>query len=200
MSTPPTPSRSCEIADPNASSPRRSAPPRQPSRDRNARRARAAFSLLETLIVLVILGLTAALVAASIGAGARVTRERAAVTAVLDALWAARTQALSTAAPVRLVLRAEPGHLAWTKDALPARRVAADGLVPIDQLSRPAQLDARFAPSGRTDAQSWRITSTPPASGTAPVRIWRIDFDPISGAPALFDPSLAAAIAKETRP
>ncbi len=142
---------------------------------------RRAFTLLELLVVLALLGATAALVAPRLAQGAASARTRAALGGVVHALRAERAEAVRALVPrdvtlrrddaggLRLVATGEP-EMVWPGFPL----VLLDG----DSAGVPA-LEAHFEASGRARGGPWAFGE--PAGGA----VWVIGFDPVSGAPGL---------------
>jgi prepilin-type N-terminal cleavage/methylation domain-containing protein len=165
-------------------------------------RARRAFTLIEMLIVLALLAVLSGMVAAGVGAMSRTTDTRAALTAVLDALTLARIDAMRAAKSRVVTLALADDRLRISTEPGKVRSLRAGGVVPVDESGAESVLRARFDGSGRADAEPWRLALGAPGS-KGPVRdgvrIWRIEFDPISGAASLIDPAAVNASKESPR-
>ena len=160
---------------------------RSKSSDSNRRRPRA-FSLLELLVVLGLLGLVAAVVAPGaarlLAGGAERTRRAE----LLQFLVARRLDALTGATRIEV-------ELVWRPDATltltgaGASRAFDDWPDPLAGApDPPAETAARvaFGPEGRAGRRhiAFRDAQAPPGSDT----MWAVVFDPVSGLPRLVDP------------
>lgn len=190
-------------------SPSSSAPDRRP-RDGTPR----AFTLIELVVVLALLGLIAALVAGSVGAGSDRAARRDALRSLVTLLTTQRLECLRGARSGGLSVTAE-GTILDVSTAIepggpgavpPVRQLRAPGMVMYDSTGAAARrLEARFDAWGRTPERRWmflmpvlpgasadRGRAPEPAPGRLdpdrPVpadRIWLIEFDPVSGAARL---------------
>lgn len=150
------------------------------------------FTLFELLIVLALLAVLVGLIAGAVGGLSRRNDSRAALTAALDALTLARIDAMRSARPRTVSVAREGERLVIVTDPGTTRSVRAAEVTPVSERAVPAAQVARFDGSGRTDSAAWRLALAAPApQGTIPegARIWRVEFDPISGAPSLIDPA-----------
>jgi len=161
-----------------------------------------AFSLLEIIAVLVIMSMGVALVAPTLARSGGKAAERRAMAQVVDALRSARVDAIRAQQPrtvrVTIVNGAAVAQIGAEKHTIDPWPIAsfklAQDSAPVSErhARRPLQSggsnrtprgtgDVRviFQPSGRTDALAVVADSLRGA------RLWRITFDPVSGAPTL---------------
>lgn len=152
----------------------------------SAGRGRAAgFTLIELILVVVLIGgISALVVSALVGRSAGAERRRAAGNLVA-ALATSRVDAMRTGAAVTVEARCAEGKLTfavgdrvteWPARGLEIADVAGAPL-------RPARV--RFQPSGRCDAQTWLLVVENAAQPAVAGRMWRVEFDPVSGAASL---------------
>jgi len=162
---------------------------RSKSSDSNRRRA---FSLLELLVVLALLGLVAAVVAPGaarlLAGGAERTRRAE----LLQFLVARRLDALTGATRVEVELVWRP-DATLTVSAAGASRAFDDWPDPLGATpDPPAETAARvaFGPEGRASRRHIAFRApgagaqAPPGSDT----MWAVVFDPVSGLPRLVEP------------
>lgn len=165
---------------------------------------RSAFTMLELLFVVVLLGGVALLVVLGVTRSSEGVQRKRAVEAVHMALLHARVDAMQSGAEtwVRLEFR-DPERLVISRDEgseldLPAPALTRHILrVPAGPNSLPdayTPLVARFLPTGRTDQREWAFGLRDSAD-----TLWTIRFDPLSGAPGLLegetpDPAAESAV------
>lgn len=164
-----------------------------------------AFTLIELLVVVLLIGLVAALVAVGAARAGAGSRRLEAMNSLIAELASARVNAMKASQPrsVRVVQKID--ELRVERPEASARVFARPGLVVLDERRRPAaNLEAKFGRDGRTVRRCWLFLPTDgsstgpapapperPASRVASAEVsagtilWRIDFDPISGAPSL---------------
>ena len=136
-------------------------------------RARPGFTLLELLVVLVVIAITAAAAVPAFLSDSRATPERQAATAIADALIRTRNSARESGAPATLVLSPSDGRF-WitTRDSL------ATGVVPLGALtlvggaggSNSDRIECRFDPAG--PATPLAITAHGASDATVHVDGW----------------------------
>lgn len=154
-------------------------------------RTAAAFTLLELLIVLALIAVVGGLAASGIVASQRGDETRAALMSIVDAATLARTEAMRTARATSVTVALDGEHLRLTYPPRGETRRRWGGVRPIDAAGQLATLSARFDSLGRSDTRSWRIEQVRGGSGRGEaVRIWQIEFDPVSGAPSVHDTAL----------
>ena len=153
---------------------------------------RPAFTMLELLIVVALLGLVASLVVLGVTRSSEGVQRKRAVEAVHLALLHARVDAMQSGAEtsVRLEFR-DPERLVIMRAEAPEMDLPAPSMtrhilrVPAGPTSLPdayTPLVARFLPTGRTDQREWAFGLRDSAD-----TLWTIRFDPLSGAPRLFE-------------
>lgn len=165
-------------------------------------RARSGFTLIELIIVVVLIGGIAAVVAGSLVGRSLGAERRRAVGELVAGLATARVEAIRSGRAVsaeaefdgvQLKLDVEGRSTHW-----PAR-----GLRLMDDSGRRLERSrVRFQASGRADAREWIIAAEPASIGGSPGRIWRIEFDPVSGAAMLRnqdEPSRAGVVEEVVR-
>lgn len=173
------------------------------------RRVVKGFTLIELLVVVMIVGALATMVVRAVGRGAPAARERSAIDRIAGELTRARVAAMRGGAmgdmPVVLELDGQAG-VASLRSFATDEVVDLGGLTPVSTVGEPvAMLAAAFGADGRTDQRAWLFVSEGvnayrlgqagylaadwsdrrrDASTTAGEgRLWRIGFDPVSGAP-----------------
>jgi prepilin-type N-terminal cleavage/methylation domain-containing protein len=137
-----------------------------------------AFSLLELLIVLALLGMIAALVAPAALRMSLGDPRDTDVAKLTESLAAARLDALREGASAVVRLEGKNGELAasWTDQRI---EWSEWRLTIVDDTERAMDtLQMRFAATGRADRRDIRLLE--PDTG----RMWRIEFDPVSGVPS----------------
>lgn len=185
---------------------------------RTGRRSARGFTLLELILTLAILGLAAGLVGVSIGRLSRTTETRSALTEIVNTLAAARIEAMRGGESRTVRVRFHEGRVLisggrdvvapseMTREDAPegreARALRARALRFVDEHGREQEgREARFGALGRTRERVWLVADGAGAEAPAgrKVRIWRIEFDPISGAPVLRWPGTDSASEQEAR-
>ena len=169
--------------------------PASPRQSRGAVVGAAGFTLLELLISLAIIGLIVGVVSVSVGRLSRAAETRAALSGVVNALAVARVEAMRTSRSLRVVIEFGSDHLLIEQEGSDQqRRYRVRGLMLKGPHGRPeTKALAVFDTMGRTRERVWHIEEASlkagnQASGAEAVRIWRIEFDPVSGAPVLRSP------------
>lgn len=164
---------------------------------------RLAFTMLELIIVLALLGGVSALILMSVTRSTEAVQRKQAIEAVHLALMHARLDSMQSGMetvvrvelqdPDRLVIRrAESPDLDFPAPAL-TRHILSVPAGPNSLPDASAPLVARFLPTGRTDQREWAFGLRESAD-----TLWTIRFDPLSGAPRLIegetpDPAAEAA-------
>lgn len=143
-----------------------------------ARKTSRAFSLLELLIVLALLAMVAALVGPVALRMSLGDPRDTDVSELTNALAAARLDALREGASSSIRLAVDDGSLtaSWSD-----QRIGwSDWKLAVldDDGSVQDALQLRFAVSGRADRRDIRLLEAETG------RMWRIEFDPVSGAPS----------------
>jgi len=137
-------------------------------------------------VVLAIVGALAGL--AGVGLARSLSRDGSlqSARAVAASLAGARVAALRTGRPVQAELLSTPDHLLLTLTPGSPRRWSPPPFTLADEEGRPVErLAISFAASGRTPSSAVGLV-TPARDSAAPgATIMWINFDPISGAPAL---------------
>lgn len=156
------------------------------------------FTLLELLITLGLIGLLVGIVTVALGRLSRASENRAALSGVVNALTTARVEAMRTSRPVRVTVEIAEGVVRVAEGVADRESRYRTGLVQFrdEQGGAATTAVAEFDTLGRTRERLWRIEegssrSVGPAGQVSPseaVRIWRIEFDPVSGAPVLRSP------------
>lgn len=164
-----------------------------------------AFSLLELVVVLALIGLMGAIAAVRVGAGAEGRRLDDAVRTVERALIESRVEAMQQARPIPVSVALDGGSVRvdGVGDAVVAR---AGGLRALDEEGRELErLEVVFGPDGRADGLVFRLAGPglnvqrafdlgllEPLGGADVEagsglggRLWLIRFDPVSGAPSV---------------
>lgn len=176
--------------------------PASPRRRRRSLQARG-FTLLELLITLALAGLLVGVVTVGLGRMTRASENRAALIGIVNALTVARVEAMRTSRPVRVAVEVSDGRV-LVREGIGDRvsRYPVSGIQLRDGDGRPAtSAAAEYDTLGRTRERVWRFEEAPHSPGTGPaqvgaagaVRIWRIEFDPVSGAPVLRSPGESGA-------
>ena len=165
---------------------------------------RRAFTLLELVVVVALVGLMASLVGVRVASSSAVQQERAALQAMVDVLATTRVEAMRRGEMLTATLTCKQEQFAVDGPGM-HRLVEAQGLIAIDDRVEPVgghHVD--FDGAGRTlqrmwwfvneDVQRtellnanllvapWEVTGDAPARDVQG-RVWRIVFDPVSGAP-----------------
>lgn len=153
---------------------------------------RSGFTMLELILVLVILGMTAALIMTGVGRSTPAIERRNAIQAVHIALLQARADAMQLGERTTVSIGFPgDGVLTLTRDAgEPVRHVAPNLIrhvlqTPAGPNSMPdpyAPLRASFDSGGRTDQREWAFGLDDSAD-----TLWTIRFDALSGAPRLIE-------------
>jgi len=159
------------------------------------------FTLLELIVTLALVGLLAGIVSVGLGRFGASAERSAAMRGVVGALAAARIEAMRTskAHSVRVLVSAQSVEAETAGAQARRRRWPASGLRLVDESGRvKAEVTAEFDSAGRTREREWRVeeggpSANPGSAGNGGVRIWRIEFDPISGAPGLRAPDEEAS-------
>ncbi len=156
------------------------------------------FTLLELLITLGLIGLLVGIVTVALGRFSRAAENRAALIGVVNALTAARVEAMRTSRPVRVTVEIAEGVVRVDEGVADRESRYRTGLVQFrdEQGNAAPSAVAEFDTLGRTRERLWLVEegsgrSASPAGQVLPgeaVRIWRIEFDPVSGAPVLRTP------------
>lgn len=153
---------------------------------------------MELLITLALIGLVVGVVTVAIGRLSRASENRAALIGVVNALTVARVEAMRTSRPVRVSVEINDGVV--RVDGGLADQDFRYRTGPLQLLDAHGQgvasAEAEFDSLGRTRERLWRIGEGEASSGdlaaqlggSGKVRIWRIEFDPVSGAPVLRSP------------
>lgn len=151
------------------------------------------FSLLELIVVLVVLGVLAGLVAPMLARQSGVGLERRSADTVAAYFLADRLDALRTGRTLVVTITPDRGDLrietvvaaeeySGGPEADPAARVrtiARPGVEPIDDADRPTpELAVVINPRGRASVERIRLRSL-----RDPGRLWEIAFDPVGGVP-----------------
>jgi prepilin-type N-terminal cleavage/methylation domain-containing protein len=160
-------------------------------------RARAAFSLLELLVVLAILGLVAAISApgaARLLAGGAERTRRAELT---QFLLARRLDALRDARRVEIAFDWTPdaGLRLTSADLTRAWPDWPDPLAAAPAPAGPATERLAFDAEGRADRREIRFRASG-ADGSD--RMWAVSLDPVSGLPSIRDPADAGTTLDST--
>lgn len=145
-----------------------------------------AFTLLELLVVLAIVGAMAGL--AGVGLARSISHEGNLqhARAVAASLASARVAALRTGRPVQAELISGADQLLLVVTPGSSRRWAPPPFTLADEQGRPVErLVIAFAASGRTPSSAVGLVAPGQGSATSGATIMWINFDPISGAPAL---------------
>lgn len=168
---------------------------RRPALRRNTGPRRAGFSLLEMLVVLMIVGLLAGLIVPAVSQGSTRDRERAEMAELARMLATERVEAVRTMQPRAVRLRFapqegwtvtrfdetdKPASMAWGSGLLEPGDPETGGPAPDRDADQDSTWEIRFAPSGRTHTLSLDFVA---AGGSD--RIWRLEFDPVSGSPSV---------------
>jgi len=137
-----------------------------------------AFSLLELLIVLALLGMIAALVAPAALRMSLGDPRDTDVSELTNALAAARLDALREGASAHVLIEKKDSDLTatWTDQRIQWSDWRLTILGNADGALEELQL--RFAATGRADRREIRLMEADTG------RMWRIEFDPVSGVPS----------------
>lgn len=173
-----------------------------------ARTASRAFTLLEMIIVLAVLSLVVGIAAPRFASSASGAQSREAVRGLVDALTAQRAETIRAMRPSVVFVVGQRDRVSLvTTDAADATSTALESMLterggvsaPFRELGAwrgvaladPATgasaatarrvLQVRFDPLGRATAADGGIALVAPGDDD---RIWRLEFDPISGAPS----------------
>lgn len=146
-------------------------------------RARASthrgFSLLEIIVVLVLMGVVAGLVTPTVARNASAGRERRVIGELINTMLARRLDAIRAGQDV---------HLQISLDAERRLTLSVGDTEnhwknwPLDLLDEAGEsvesAQFTFDSRGRADVESLTLRSA-----RSPVRIWRVEFDPVGGVP-----------------
>lgn len=148
---------------------------------------RRAYTLLEVVIVVALIGLIAAVILTGFAGRSAGTARRQAVMGVIEELTIARMEALRTGKvrSARLVRVNDEDELVASRGER-TRRWRAKGLEPRDSGGGVVTaLEAVFDGAGRTDQRRWLLSVPDTSGGVAAGTMFRIEFDPVSGAVSL---------------
>lgn len=149
---------------------------------RGLSRARGAFTLLELVIVIALVAMIAGLVLPAVGGWSRAGRAREAMLGLHGLLLTERVEAMRQASVRRVEVTMERQELVARVTDEEPRRWPVGAVTMRDARGREAEkLVAEFSATGRTTARRWvfeQAEGSRDASGT----LWRIEFDPVSGA------------------
>ncbi len=137
------------------------------------------FSLLEIIVVLVLMGVIAGLITPTVARSAGAGRERRLVGELINTMLARRLDAIRSGHDVhiqltldanrQLTLQAGDAANSWKNWPLDLLNEAGEG-------AESAQIT--FDSRGRANVDSLTLRSA-----RSPVRIWRVEFDPVGGVP-----------------
>lgn len=153
---------------------------------------RRGFTMLELVIVLVIVGMTATLVVTGVVRSNPAIQRRDAVTAIHTALLHARADAMQLGEQVSVrvefgedstitILREHASEVVVSAPSL-IRHILNTPAGPNALTDPNAPLSATFSSGGRTDQREWAFGLDDSAD-----TLWTIRFDPLSGAPRLIE-------------
>lgn len=184
------------------------------ARRRPASTRGTGFTLLELIVTLALVGLLTGIVSVGLGRFGASAERSAAMRGVVGALAAARIEAMRTrsAHTVRVRVSVE-GVAAETSGARAGRRAwVARGLRMVNETGRErSEVSAAFDSAGRTRERLWLVRERESGDsrdaaggdggggGGVAGRIWRIEFDPVSGAPNLRAPGEEAGGSRRSR-
>lgn len=164
---------------------------------------RAGFTLLELVVVVALLGLMASLVGVRVASTSAVAQERAILQALVNVLATTRVESMRRGAVLSCSYVLEGDRLVVDGPGM-HRAIDTRGLIAIDDKAEPMKGGrADFDGSGRTLQRVWWFASpetnrtallngnvlrapwdvSDAPAGDVPGRVWRIVFDPLSGAP-----------------
>lgn len=147
----------------------------------------AAFSLLEIVVAMAIAALLLGLAAPAISLRSQRAAQMRAAAGLLDACRAARVEAIEKAAPRRVLVRSDNGALVVQVEGAAAQRLFTGQVVLRAQIAgqttQGAEAVVLFQPSGRTRTRALELLRKEGRQERD--RLWRIEFDPVSGQPAL---------------
>jgi len=147
----------------------------QPARTRTPR----GFSLLEIIIVLVLMGLVAGLVAPTVTRSASVGHERRVLGELINTMLARRLDAIRSGHDVRVQITLDEGRRLTLRVGDREHHWDNWPLDLLDEAGEPGgQAHITFDLRGRADMESLTLRSA-----RSPGRIWRIEFDPVGGVP-----------------
>ncbi len=156
-------------------------------------RCKIGFSLLELIVVLVVLGVLAGLVAPILARQSGVGLERRSADTIAAYFLADRLDALRTGRTLVITITADRGDLrietipaaeGYSSEPVGAgsarvRTIARPGVEPIDDAERPTpEIAVVINPRGRASVERLRLRSI-----REPGRLWEIAFDPVGGVP-----------------
>ncbi len=156
----------------------------------------ASFTLIETLLVVAIVAVIAAVLAGGLLRSAGRTARRATLAGIVETAAATRLEALRTGRATSVTV-SQRGEELSVESPRGSRPMEGAGLALCNERGEAvAMVGAEFDSDGRTACRQWRL-----AVGAAGERdkMWRIEFDPLSGVPRLVDASSTAARTDKSR-
>lgn len=137
------------------------------------------FTLLEIIIVLVLMGLIAGLVAPTVARSAGVGHERRVIGELINTMLARRLDAIRSGRDVRVQVTLNEGRRLTLRAGDRQHHWDNWPLDLLDEAGEPAgHATITFGTRGRADIESLTFRSA-----RSPGRIWRIEFDPVGGVP-----------------
>jgi len=140
---------------------------------------RPAFTLLELLVVLSIVGLIAAVAIPAASNAMRGASPRSSLTEVRSQLALARAEALRTGRAVEARMTSDSGSIVVAY-AEREKQIRAVWLAENAEPTRPETV--RFDSMGLADRREVQFVASRPEGAGASGIIWRLAFDPVSGA------------------